>query len=273
MDDFGDWLGRIQERGDIVDPARSNVLRAALGEAVESQARDALPALHHWLYFWEKRTPQETGADGHPKRGGFLPPITQARRMWAGGRLRFAAPLRLGEPVSRRSTILRIDRKQGRSGVLIFVTVGHEIFGPDGLAIEEEQDLVYRDLDKGGAPAPASPPYEPATPPAESVDPDPVLLFRYSALTMNSHRIHYDKDYAVGEENYPGLVVHGPLQATLLARLATRELGAPLSNFEFRGLAPAFAGRPLDLHATSGEAGIDLSAVQAGTRTMSASAS
>ena len=274
MDDFRDWLGRSQERSDVVDPARCNVLRAALGETGELGSGDLLPPLHHWLYFWETRTPDDTGPDGHPRRGGFLPPITLARRMWAGGRLRFVAPLRLGDPIRRRSTIRRIDRKAGRSGELVFVTIGHEIFAPDGLAIDEEQDLVYRDMDPAGtAPAQAPPVFEPAVAPDDGVDPDPVLLFRYSALTMNGHRIHYDHAYAVGEEGYRGLVVQGPLQATLLARLATRKLNAPLSHFRFRGLAPAFVGQRLDLHAAPGEEGLDLSAVQAGVRTMSASAS
>jgi 3-methylfumaryl-CoA hydratase len=269
MDDFSAWVGRSETRQDRLDPARTNVLRAALGEAPDLVAGDPLPPLCHWLYFWEARTPEQTGADGHAKRGAFLPPVPLPRRMWAGGRLLFRAPLRLGDPVERTSTIRSIEHKSGRSGALTFVTVVHRVEGPEGLAIEEEQDLVYREPD--GAPALAQDDV-PVEAPAETVEPDPVLLFRYSALTMNSHRIHYDAPYAVGEEGYPGLVVQGPLQATLLARLAARRLGRPLASFRFRGTAAAIVGRRLDLHAEPAVPGLDLFASQSGRRTMVASA-
>jgi 3-methylfumaryl-CoA hydratase len=272
MDDFAAWIGRSEERSDVLDPSRSNVLQAALGGASDLKAGDALPACHHWLHFWEARTPAQTGGDGHPKRGGFLPPIALARRMWAGGRLIVRGPLHFGEPVRRVSTIRGIERKTGRNGELMFVTLRHEYYGPQGLAIEEEQDLVYRDMDRSGAAAAPAAPIEPAAPAQDKVDPDSVLLFRYSALTMNGHRIHYDHPYAVGEEGYRGLVVQGPLQATLLARLAGGELNAPLSTFHFRGLAPAIAGERLDLHAAPADSGLDLWVSQAGTRTMAAMA-
>ena len=267
MDDFSAWIGRSEERQDTLDPARSTVLRAALGDGAESKAGDPLPPLHHWLYFWDARTPDQTGADGHPKRGGFLPPIALPRRMWAGGRLIFRMPLRLGEAVTRKSSVRSIEGKEGRSGPLVFVTVAHELHGPDGVAIEEEQDLVYRGAEAGSQAASSG---EPAGEAADSVFPDPVLLFRYSALTMNSHRIHYDQAYAAQEEGYPALVVQGPLQATLLARLAERQLGAPLSTFRFRGVAPALAGELLGLHAARAQAGLELWAAQGGRRTMTA---
>jgi 3-methylfumaryl-CoA hydratase len=273
MDDFREWIGRSEERHDRLDPARSRVLRAALGEAGPLPTGGRLPALHHWLYFWDARTPDATGPDGHPKRGGFLPNIALPRRMWAGGRLRFLAPLNFGDPVHRVSAIRSIETKTGRSGALVFVKIAHQILGPQGLAIEEEQDLVYRDAGPSGgtasAPAPAA---DQAPDTLDSIDPDPVLLFRYSALTMNSHRIHYDQPYATGEEGYPALVVHGPLQATLLARLAARELGTDLSQFEFRGIAPALVGQRLTLHAEPAASGLDLWTAQGGRRTMSASA-
>jgi len=271
MTEFSAWVGRTEERRDRLDPSRSNVLLAAIGQPETRAEGDPLPPLHHWLHFWEAKTPDQTGVDGHAKRGGFLPPIALPRRMWAGGRLIFRRPLALGADVRRLSTIDRIEEKTGRSGTLIFVTVRHEIFGDGELAIEEEQDLVYREP-SAAAPAPAvSGDGEPEAADS-SIDPDSVLLFRYSALTMNSHRIHYDGRYAMEEEGYEGLVVHGPLQATLLAGLAERRLGAPLAAFRYRGVSPAVAGHRLSLHAEPGEAGLELWASQRGTRTMTAHA-
>lgn len=273
MTDFSAWVGRSEEREDRLDPARSNALLAALGSDTILQVGDPLPALHHWLHFWDARTPAQTGPDGHPRKGDFLPPIPLPRRMWAGGRLDFHAPLRLGDEVRKVSTILSIKEKTGRSGGLIFVTLRHEISGGDGVAIVEEQDLVYRE------PAvPSADPQVPASTPdpiavAARVEPDSVLLFRYSALTFNSHRIHYDLPYARDEEHYEGLVVQGPLQATLLADLATKRLGGQLGTFRFRGVAPAFAGHSLCLHAQSDSDSATLWASQRGRWTMSAEAS
>ena len=267
MDDVSAWIGRREERRDTLDPARSNVLRAALGEAADLGQGDRLPPLHHWLHFWEPRTPEQTGPDGHTRRGTFLPPIPLPRRMWAGGRLDFLASLRLGDPVSRVSTIRGIEAKSGRAGELVFVTLEHEVYGPDGLAIREEQDLVYRGA---GSSAPPARDEAHAVAPAATIATDSVLLFRYSALTMNSHRIHYDHPYAVEEEGYPGLVVQGPLQATLLARLAEQGLWAPLSSFRFRGIRAAIVGEPLHLHSVPSDEGLDLWASQSGSRTMNA---
>lgn len=269
MTEFSAWIGRSEERHDRLDPARSNALLAALGRAPGLKAGDPLPELHHWLHFWDPRTPDQTGPDGHPKKGGFLPPIPLPRRMWAGGRLIFRAPLVLGEEVRRVSTILSIEEKSGRSGTLMFVTVGHQLFAGDKLSVEEEQDLVYREpAAKGAAPAPADGTEEKGA--LAHVDPDAVLLFRYSALTLNSHRIHYDLPYATGEEHYEGLVVQGPLQATLLAGLAADRLSGPLAAFRFRGVAPAIAGHRLALHAEAGESETSLWAAQRGVRTMTA---
>jgi 3-methylfumaryl-CoA hydratase len=270
VSDFSAWIGRTEERSDRLDPARSNALLATLGSESALEQGDPLPPLHHWLHFWDVRRPEETGTDGHPKRGGFLPPVPLPRRMWAGGRLIFRAPLRLGERVQRVSTIRSIEQKSGRSGELVFVTVAHALSGSEGLAIEEEQDLVYREDSSAAAPQQA--PLQETGNPADSLLPDPVLLFRYSALTMNSHRIHYDRPYATEVEHYPGLVVHGPLQATLLAALAERLLEAPLSTFRFRGVAPAFAGERLDLHAAPAADGLDLWTSHGGIRRMTATA-
>ena len=190
--------------------------------------------------------------------------------MWAGGRLIFRAPLRLGEWVRRVSTIRSIEQKKGRSGELLFVTVCHALSGSDGVAIEEEQDLVYREDARAAPPAQAQ--QQEANDPVDGLLPDAVLLFRYSALTMNSHRIHYDQPYATEVENYPALVVHGPLQATLLAALGERLLGARVSAFRFRGLAPAFAGERLDLYAEQTDEGFDLWTSQGGSRRMTACA-
>jgi 3-methylfumaryl-CoA hydratase len=187
----------------------------------------------------------EVGADGHPKRGGFLPPVPLPRRMWAGGRLTFHAPLKVGEHATRTSTIANIEDKTGRSGRLVFVTVQHTIEADGELKLEEEHDIVYRDAPQEGAR-----PQQPQLAPEgetwrRTIDADAVMLFRYSALTFNGHRIHYDYPYVTQVEGYPGLIVHGPLIATLLVDLVRREQpNATLQSFAFRALRPTFAGQP-----------------------------
>ncbi|MEZ5709307.1 MAG: MaoC family dehydratase N-terminal domain-containing protein [Blastomonas sp.] len=244
MSEFESWIGRTLTATDTLEPTRSNALDIALGGDGGRQAGDPLPLLDHWLYFWDVKPPAGLGPDGHPAKGGFLPPVPLPRRMWAGGRLSFHMPLLLGSVVTKTSTILSVAEKEGKSGRLVFVTVRHELDGGEGVAVREEQDLVYRDAATAMVPAPV-----PAPPPAADwtlrIDPDPVLLFRYSALTMNGHRIHYDRPYAIDEECYPGLVVHGPLQAKLMIRLAQAQLGERIGGFEFRGQQPAFDGLPL----------------------------
>lgn len=245
-EDLAAWIGRRETREDVLEPSRSNALRAALGDPAPSTAGDPLPLLHHWLYFWDVRPPAGLGADGHPAKGGFLPPVPLPRRMWAGGRLRFLQPLRLGERVSRESTILKVEAKSGKTGDLVFVTVRHELAGEHGPAIVEEQDLVYREAAAAGSIAAPEPMANaPVATWHRTVEADEVLVFRYSALTMNGHRIHYDLPYASAEESYPALVVQGPLQATLLAHTAERQLGRALSSFDFRGQVPAFVGATL----------------------------
>jgi 3-methylfumaryl-CoA hydratase len=266
---FEDWIGRSQQLVDVLEPGRSNALDIALGGTGRRVAGEALPLLHHWLYFWDVKPPQGLGADGHPAKGGFLPPVPLPRRMWAGGRLSFRKPLLLGASVARTSTITAVTEKTGRSGTLVFVTVRHDLDAGDGLAVSEEQDLVYRDPATAALPAPvAGPP--PAAPWLRSIEPDPVLLFRYSALTMNGHRIHYDRPYAMGEESYPALVVHGPLQATLLVDLAARHLDVPITGFDFRGQQPAFDGATLHVCGTPTDDGAEVWTQQGDAKTMTA---
>jgi 3-methylfumaryl-CoA hydratase len=243
---YDDYIGRSETRSDTVWPLLVRGLAAALDVPAPAET---LPPLWHWMLFQDWAPARELGPDGHPRRGGFLPPVHDLpRRMWAGGALRFEAPLRIGEPVTRLSRITAVEEKHGGSGRLVFVTVRHEIAGAEGPAIVEEQNIVYRGLEGAAAkPLPA----EPAPPPAallRTVTPGAVLLFRYSALTGNGHRIHYDLDYVTRVEGYPGLVVHGPLQATLLA--AEAQAAAPdlaLRHFVFRARRPAFHDRPLTL--------------------------
>lgn len=271
--DFSAWVGRSEEATDVLEPARSNALLAALGDPSAACAGEVLPLLHHWLYFWNVQPPAGLGNDGHPAKGGFLPPVPLPRRMWAGGRLKFVAALRLGERVTKRSKILKVEAKSGKSGDLVFVTVEHTISNENGTAIVEEQDLVYRGAAAPGSiPAPGADTDAPEVAWHAPVTPDPVLLFRYSALTMNGHRIHYDRPYAMDEEAYPGLVVHGPLQATLLADLAVRNLGRPLATFDFRGMSPAFDGTTLHVCGEASGGGAKLWTEQGGGRNMTATA-
>ena len=268
-DDFSGWVGRSEAVTDILEPTRTNALRAALDQGAPLTAGTPLPLLHHWLYFWDVRPPEGLGSDGHPARGGFLPPIPLPRRMWTGGRLKFLLPLHIGERVRRTSTIKHVEAKSGKSGNLVFVTVEHHISGEQGIAVIEEQDIVYRE-----AAVPGSivlPTSTTATPDAHwhaEIFPDTLLLFRYSALTMNGHRIHYDRPYAMDEEAYPALVVHGPLQATLLADLAARNLKGPITSFEFRGQSPAFDGAMLHVCGNAADPGATLWTTQGVAKNM-----
>lgn len=239
------WLGRREETRDLLDLNRARAMQATLGvEDRPLQAGDPLPPLWHWLYFWSVAPASAIGPDGHAARGGFLPAIELPRRMWAGSRVRFPAPLPLGAEAKRESEITAVDFKEGRSGQLAFVTVRHRVSAAGALAVEEEHDIVYRaapqpgETPRPGSPAPADPPWQ------RAVRPDPVLLFRYSALTFNGHRIHYDQPYVTGVEGYPGLIVHGPLLATLMVELARRAAGRPVTNFAFRALRPIFDTAP-----------------------------
>ncbi len=234
------WVGRTETRDDLVTAAPLAAMAATL-DAAAPPAGNAVPPLWHWCYFLPVARQSELGPDGHPKRGGFLPPVELPRRMWAGGRLAFARPLMVGERVTRTSRIASVEAKGGRTGPLVFVTVHHDYASEQGHAIHEEHDIVYREMPAASA-VPAVPPLAPGNEGyAREIVPDPVLLFRYSALTFNGHRIHYDRDYVTQVEGYPGLVVHGPLIATLLLDLLRRQQpGARVAAFEFRAVSPLF---------------------------------
>ncbi len=240
------WVGRSETVHDRVTPAPVRMLRALL-DLPPGPATAELPALWHWLYFLPSARQSELGADGHPRRGGFLPPVPLPRRMWAGSQLEFFSPLRVGDEIRRDSIVDGVNPKSGRTGELCFVRVRHEISSPRGLALREFHDIVYRGELEPGTPEPA---YEPAPPgeAAQRVVPDDVLLFRYSALTFNGHRIHYDRRYATEVEGYPGLIVHGPLLATLLAEWAGRRFaGRAPREFGFRALKPVFDLHPFEV--------------------------
>ena len=241
-----EWEGRSETAGEQISVAPARGLSATLDRADDQTpgAGMELPPLWHWLYFLPRAPQREIGPDGHPRRGGFLPPVPLPRRMFAGARLQWDRPLQVGSDVQRQSTIASVTHKAGRTGDLVFVVLRHQFTDARGLALTEEQDIVYR---AAAQPGDVAPPPQPAPQDAawsREIVPDPVLLFRYSALTFNGHRIHYDRQYATGVEGYPGLVVHGPLLATLLAELAGRENPrARIAGFSFKAVRPIF-----DLH-------------------------
>jgi 3-methylfumaryl-CoA hydratase len=247
--DLRKWVGKTQSASDQITATPIAALSATLDlEAPRPLDGHPVPPLWHWLYFLETHLQSELSPDGHAKLGGFLPPVPLPRRMWAGGRFEFLRPLRVGETYTRTSRIADVQEKKGRTGTLVFVVVRHEIGNAAGIALTEEQDLVYRALSKPGDPAPAPQPAPAGAKWGRVVKPDDVLLFRYSALTFNGHRIHYDRRYATETEGYPGLVVHGPLIATLLVDLLRRHMqAADVARFEFRALSPLFDISPFKL--------------------------
>ncbi|WP_427771824.1 FAS1-like dehydratase domain-containing protein [Comamonas thiooxydans] len=260
------WQERSETMSDIITAAPLRALSATLDrDDPVPEAGSAVPALWHWLYFLPHARQSEIGPDGHPRRGGFLPPVPLPRRMWAGGRLRWEAgnPLRVGQQVQRVSTIRSVQHKTGRSGELLFVLVEHRFSNQDGLALTEEHDIVYRAAARHGdpVPPPQQPPLAGQAAWSRSIVPDDILLFRYSALTFNGHRIHYDRRYVTQVEGYPGLIVHGPLIATLLLDLLRRQLpGVRVVAFDFKALRPTFDLHPFSVHGKPREDGrtIDL---------------
>ena len=236
------WIGQTETRTEVVDPESVRRFAAAIGENLDVER--VQPSLAHWALFLPVAPADQLGDDGHPKRGGFLPPVTLPRRMFAAADMSFPAPLLWGRAATRTSRIAGVTHKAGRSGDLVLVDVEHEIAQFGQMRVHERQTIVYRDA---GAPVPPVVPTEQARA-ADAITwlPGTVDLFRFSAVTFNSHRIHYDAPYATGEEGYPGLVVHGPFTAARLFSLATRAGGA-IRQFSFQALAPLFVDQPVAL--------------------------
>ncbi|MFH0129473.1 MaoC family dehydratase N-terminal domain-containing protein [Variovorax sp. VaC1] len=255
------WQGRSETLTDDITATPVRAFSATLDrDDPPPVAGTPLPALWHWLYFLPHHRQSEIGEDGHAKRGGFLPPVPLPRRMWAGGRLNWEAgnPLQVGDRIERASTIVSVTHKAGRSGELVFVLVRHEVRNERGLALTEEHDIVYRAAAEPGEKAPPPTPAPKDAAFSRDIVPDDVLLFRYSALTFNGHRIHYDRRYVTEVEGYPGLIVHGPLIATLLVDLLRRNVaGAQLARFEFRAVRPTFDIAPFRVHGKPAEGSRD----------------
>jgi 3-methylfumaryl-CoA hydratase len=255
------WIGKSQTEQDTISAAPLRMMRALLNlpQATADaplQASSALAPLWHWLYFLPAPQQSELGDDGHAKRGGFLPPVPLPRRMWAAGQFEFFHNLHLGDEITRTSTIDDVTVKTGRTGSLCFVRVRHEVSnvrdGVDmGLALREFHDIVYRPAPQAAssaAPQPATFDAAPSAAYSQVITPSDPLLFRYSALTFNGHRIHYDRKYVTEIEGYPGLIVHGPLMATLLAGLGQKlNPDARIAAFEFRALKPVFDLHPFEI--------------------------
>ncbi|RYX96020.1 MAG: acyl-CoA dehydrogenase [Comamonadaceae bacterium] len=248
------WVGKTETLTDRITGAPMHGLAATLDrDDPHPSDGTALAPLWHWLFFLPQARQSDIGPDGHGKRGGFLPPVPLPRRMWAGGRLTWHQPadkgLRVGDAIKRISQIESVTHKAGRTGDLLFVMVRHEIYNAAGLAITEQHDIVYRANPQAGD---ATPPPQPAPGDAafsRTITPDDVMLFRYSALTFNGHRIHYDRRYVTEVEGYPGLIVHGPLIATFLVELVRDQLpGARITGFQFRALKPVFDTAPFKVH-------------------------
>jgi 3-methylfumaryl-CoA hydratase len=247
LEELQAWIGRTETVADTVGATPVRALDATLDHPARPVERGtALPPLWHWLYFLPLHRQGEIGPDGHAKRGGFLPPVPLPRRMWAGSQFEFRSPVRVGDAVERTSTIDDISLKEGRTGKLVFVKVRHELRcnGAADPAIVEFHDIVYREAKRQHE---VEPPPQPAPAGAawrREIVPDDVLLFRYSALTFNGHRIHYDRKYVTEVEGYPGLIVHGPLIATLLMDLLRRQAPeAEVASFRFKAVRPT-----IDLH-------------------------
>lgn len=250
IDHLRTWIGRTETGVDDVTEAQTRGMIATLDRQDAVQPGDELPPSWHWMYYFQPAVRQsELGPDGHAARGGFLPPVPLPRRMWAGGDLRFHAPLRVGRRIERLSRIADVRMKEGRTGPLVFVNVEHELRSDGALAITERQDIVYREMPGSDEPLPAGQPAPSDAQWTRTIVPDDVMLFRYSALTFNGHRIHYDRRYTTEVEGYPGLVVHGPLIATLLLDLLRREQSeASVKAFKFHAMRPIFDIAPFTVH-------------------------
>jgi 3-methylfumaryl-CoA hydratase len=254
-----DWVGRTETATDEAAAWPILALDATLDAPASAHPGDSLPPLAHWLYFLPLAPGSRLAPNGHEELGGFLPPVPLERRMWAGGRFVFHDALRVGDAMEKKSEILKIEEKETRSGPMALVTVRHEVRSPRGLALVEEQDIAYLDAPKVYAPPKPVP--LPGALSWQAPQPiDTALLFRFSALTFNSHRIHYDLAYTTEVEHYPGLLVHGPLQAMLLIRAAAeRSPEKSAARYSFRGVRPLFHFETLTLSGRErGDGGLDL---------------
>jgi 3-methylfumaryl-CoA hydratase len=253
------WIGRTETAEDIAAAGPLSRFAALLDHETPPWRANEIPPLAHWLYFLPAARQSRIDGDGHPRRGGFLPPVDLPRRMWAGSRVSFESPVAIGAPVFRHSTIASVNAKTAGSGRMVFVTLRHEIRTDAGTAIVEEQDIVFREAQSGAL---SSPKDSPASRPCEHtrfVTPDATQLFRFSALTFNAHRIHYDRDYARDIEGYPGLVVQGPYTAMLLLDHFLRiNPGVRIKSFGFRARRPLFDGAEIALCLQGREGGADL---------------
>jgi 3-methylfumaryl-CoA hydratase len=262
LDHLRQWIGRSEEKNDIVTAHLVRGLRATLFMDIgDPKPGDAAPSTAHWCLAQPVYPMSQLGPDGHPTRGGFLPPVPLPRRMWAGGELEFIEPLRVGDEMKRSSRISDVTIKTGSTGALCFVSVQHEIYSPRGVAIRERQDIVYRDVAPAGQ---SAAPAKSAAPPApakhrKSHMADEVLLFRYSALTFNGHRIHYDRDYVTTVEGYAGLIFHGPMQAAFLVEFAAKlHGGSAPKKFAYRGVQPLFAPGEFSVNANETDGSMEL---------------
>jgi 3-methylfumaryl-CoA hydratase len=258
-DDVHSAVGRSETASDLLTSKQARLMQVTLDRAPDLQDGDPLPPFWHYLYFNPELRAADLGQDGHERLGRFIPDFGLPRRMWAGGRVEIAKPLLLGETAERHSTIRKIEEKTGRSGRLCFVTLDHDFSVAGEHRLRETQTIVYREMPDPDAPAPPLRPAPETCAFSRTVTPDPVLLFRYSALIFFGHRIHYDADYTLREEGYPGLVFHGPLTATLLVELGLAHLpGARLTGFDIRALAPLFVTAPFRLEGRRTATGADL---------------
>lgn len=256
LNEFDGWVGREEERTEHIHASVASAMAATLDSNNSPAEGDPLPPGWQWLFFNPVVRRSGLGVDGHPQRGGFLPPIELPRRMWAGSRLKYLDDLQVGVQAVRHSRISKVVNKVGKRGSLWFVTVEHTISANGVPCIMEEQDIVYRAATPPNAVTQAPEPYDMQAQWGRAIQPDTTLLFRYSALTFNGHRIHYDQNYAQNEEGYPDLVVHGPLTATLLQQLAVEQGGGrQLASFEFRGVSPLFVNRSFRLEGSAQDDG------------------
>jgi 3-methylfumaryl-CoA hydratase len=268
-----EWAPTTEEREDVVTAQAAGSLHDLLDiEGPAPREGDSLPILWHWAAFLPRARQSELGPDGHPRTGTFLPPTDDRVRMYAGGTVDRDGSLRVGERIAKTSRVTSVENKSGRSGELLFVTVGSDFTGEHG-TMNERSDIVYKQPTRGGTAPSGNDLSESEWSGGRDVAIDPTLLFRFSALTYNAHRIHYDRRYATDIEGYPGLVVHGPLQAILLADLVRRETPRhAISSFRFRSTAAAFDTEGLQLRIRAGETECELAVFSAGRLTMSATA-